>query len=254
MELICYVQAGRSVNIQPASARRPWMDATPAQHAYRCLPLTHANQHGWVIRCSQTIIARWSGGPLQSDLRLTPFGDAGGGPSVLSAFGSGIVTFQIPCLFKTPPGVNLWAMGPPNRIKDGAQALSGIVESDWLEEHSFTMNWKLTRPGVEVVFQKDEPFCFIMPILRGFVESFQPRKLPLDSAPTVAAAHRAGTARRESFQAGHGIRLEGQTLQPGEHQGQAWQRRYYRGVDADDQPVSDHQIRLRLQHFSAGEE
>lgn len=230
------------------------MDATPNQHAYRCLPLAHANQHGWVIRCAQTVIVRWSGGPLQSDLHLTPFGDPAGGPTALSAFGSGIVTFEIPCLFKTPPGVNLWAMGPPNRIKDGAQPLSGIVETDWLEEHSFTMNWKLTRPGVEVVFQKDEPFCFLTPIPRGFVESFQPRQAAMSDAPAVAAAHDAGTARRQAFQAALGVRQQGQTLQPGEHQGQAWQRRYYRGIDADEQPVSAHQTRLRLRSFSAEEE
>ncbi len=254
MELICYLKDGHTLDIHPASSRRDWMDATPGQHAYRCLPLSHANQHGWEIRCTQTVIASWSGGPLQSDLTLTPFGPADGGPTVLSAFGSGIVTFQVPCLFKTSPGLNLWVMGPPNHIKDGAQALSGIVETDWLEEHSFTMNWKLTRPGVEVVFQRGEPFCFLCPVPRGLVESVNPRIVPMAEAPRVDAAHRQGTQRRAAFQASLDIQREGHTMQPGIHQGAAWQRRYYRGLDANNTAAPGHQTRLTLRPFSTGEE
>jgi hypothetical protein len=254
VELICHLEAGRTLDIHPASSRRDWMDATPGQHAYRCLPLTHANQHGWEIRCSQTVIARWSGGPLQSDLTFTPFGSDGGGPTVLSAFGSGIITFQIPGLFKTPPGMNLWVMGPPNHIKDGVQPLSGIVETDWLEEHSFTMNWKITRPNTEVVFQKGEPFCFLCPTPRGLVESVRPRMVPMAATPDVAAAHRKGTRRRRAFQASLDIQQDGLTMQPGAQQGSAWQRRYYRGIDANDALVPGHQTRLSLREFSSEEE
>lgn len=251
MELICYARDGAVLDIRPASSRRDWMDATPGQHAYRCLPLTHANQHGWEVHCQQTFTARWNGGPLQSDLRFTMFG-AGASTTVLSAFGSGIITFQIPCLFKTPPGINLWVMGPPNRIKDGVQPLSGIVEADWLEEHSFTMNWKITRPGVEVVFQKGEPFCFISPIPRGLAESLQPRMLRLKDAPSVAAAHQQGTQRRQAFQRQHDIQQDGAVMRPGEQQGQAWQRRYYRGLDANGDAVTKHQTRLHLRPFTGG--
>ena len=254
VELICYVQSGREVDTRPASSQRTWMDDTPEQHAYRCLPLTHANQHGWEIYCPQTFTAWWSGGQLQSDLRFTLFGEATGGPSVISAFGSGINTYQIPCLFKTPPGINLWVMGPPNRIKDGMQPLSGIVETDWLEEHNFTMNWKITRPGMEIVSQKGEPFCFLCPIPQGFVESFSPRMMPLPEAPQIAAAHQQGTIRRRAFQDGLDIRQDGLVMQPGASQGRAWQRRYYRGIDARGEPAFGHQTRLHLRAFTAGEE
>ena len=53
----------------------------------------------------------------------------------------------------------MWAMGPPNHIKDGIQPLVGLVETDWLP-FPFTMNWIFTRPG-RVRFAKGEPFCFI---------------------------------------------------------------------------------------------
>ena len=42
----------------------------------------------------------------------------------------------------------MWAMGPPNHVKDGIQPLVGLVETDWLP-FPFTMNWHLhpARPG-----------------------------------------------------------------------------------------------------------
>ena len=167
MALNGYIQDGRSVNLETASARRAWMAATPAENACRCLPQTLANQHGWVIRCEQTVIARWGGGPLQSDLHRTPLGDADGGPMVRRTFGSGIATIQTPCRSKTPQRIKQWAMGPPNRNQDGAQSFSGTVETDSLGERSFRMSWKLTRPGVEVAFQNDEPFCIPTTFPRG---------------------------------------------------------------------------------------
>ena len=112
------------------------------------------------------------------------------------------------------------------------------------------MNWKLTRPGVEVVFQKGEPFCFITPTPRGFVESFEPRRLSIEEAPEVAAAHQQGALRRRAFQAGLDIRQEGAVMQPGDNQGSAWQRRYYRGIDAHGGTVSGHQTRLHVQPFT----
>jgi len=47
---------------------------------------------------------------------------------------------------RTPAGVNLWVKGPANMVKNGVQALEGMVETDWTAA-SLTMNWKLTRVG-----------------------------------------------------------------------------------------------------------
>ena len=42
-------------------------------------------------------------------------------------------------------GWSMWAMGPPNHVKDGIQPLVGLVETDWLP-FPFTMNWHLHPP------------------------------------------------------------------------------------------------------------
>ena len=75
---------------------------------------------------------------------------------VQSHFGEGVITWNIPFLFRTSPGYNLLVRGPSNWIKDGVQALEGIVETDWAVQ-TFTMDWKFTRPRRWVRFEADEP-------------------------------------------------------------------------------------------------
>ena len=53
MKLTAYVLDGHSIDLRPAPADRPWMDATHERYAYRCLPLTIANAHGWEILCAE---------------------------------------------------------------------------------------------------------------------------------------------------------------------------------------------------------
>ncbi len=49
--LDCYLPEGQTISIRPAPQTRAWMDATPDQYAYRCLPLNIANSHGWELLC-----------------------------------------------------------------------------------------------------------------------------------------------------------------------------------------------------------
>src|SRR5205807_231232 len=101
-----------------------------------------------------------------------------GDDRIKSHFGAGVVTFTIPYLFRTPKGVNLWVKGPTNYFKDGAAPLEGVVETDWAVS-SFTMNWKLTRPGLPVRFARGEPICMIVPVPRGLAEELDPHQAPI---------------------------------------------------------------------------
>ena len=127
--------------IEPAPVEREWMEEK-RRFAYRCLPLTIANQCGWIIRNPTSFTAFWNGGSEISDLKVD-FNDKPSvgknaslednyGSSVVtvsaslsesnsessdsnredtrisSHFGFGVVTFSLPCLFRTPRGVNLW--------------------------------------------------------------------------------------------------------------------------------------------------
>ena len=93
----------------------------------------------------------------------------------------------------------MWAMGPPNHIKDGIQPLAGLVETDWLP-FPFTMNWLFTRPGT-VRFEKGEPFCFITLAQDKPLEEFEP-VIRAHWRPTTSCATstRPGAKQRERVQ------------------------------------------------------
>ena len=201
--------------IVPASLRREWMTDSPGQYAYHCLPLVVANQMGWFLLSPVTFTATWDGSDSADGVKIE-FED-GYESSVKSHFGCGIITFDLPFLFRSPPGINLWVKGPANRIKDGVQALEGVVETDWLS-YTFTMNWKLTRPGLPVMFGRDEPICMIVPIKADLLESLQPVRRPIKDNPDLEAASEILAQSRERFE------------HSPERAERGWQRNYLNGI------------------------
>jgi len=217
--LIAYTLDRPLPPIQPAPVRRDWMDASPQGFAYRCLPLTIANSHGWVVLAESTSDAVWNGGDQPGDIAIKQVGGPGAAP--LSHFGAGILTFHVDALIRTPPGMNLWVSGPPNAVKDGIAPLSGVVETDWAPM-TFTMNWRFTRPFHSVRFTAGEAICFFFPVPRDIVAGMQPETRPLAEDPALQAAHHGWRQARNGFNAG--------LKQPGSpEQAQGWQRHYHRG-------------------------
>ena len=129
------VQPAGDMPITVAPANRDWMDQTDKRFAYRCLPLVIANQAGWFLPCPTSFVAVWDGGTQKECVKLwyevqghkpgttptTPWVD----PRISSHFGSGIITFSLPYLFRTPRSLCLWAKGPTNLVKDGVAPWKG---------------------------------------------------------------------------------------------------------------------------------
>jgi hypothetical protein len=240
MKLVAYrVSMGLAPALEPAPAGREWMGVTRDAFANRCLPLLIANQAGWHLLNPVGVRARWNGGDRIPDLVVEPLG--GEAPLAVSHFGSGILTFTIPYLFRTPPGWNLLARGPANLPKDGACALEGLVETDW-SPATFTMNWILTHPGAEVIFEPGEPIALLVPMRRGDLEAFEPEVKDLDADPEVARAYRAWRKGRADF-------LEDLPIPGTEANERGWQRDYVLGKRADGTAAPEHQRRLDLKPF-----
>lgn len=230
---------GTQYELETAPIAREWMDKAHQRFPYRCLPLAIANQGGWVLRSPASFRAYWYGGPNKEDVEVRFDGPVDS--RVSSHFGVGTITFTIPYLFRTPPGINLWVKGPSNSIKDGIQALEGVVETDWLVS-TFTMNWKITRVCEWVGFEKGEPFCMLVPIPRGLAESLVPRRVPIAEEPQL---HRQYTSWQESRQGFlHGLH----TRDP-EAVKQGWQKDYFQGKAPDGSAFESHQTKLNLREF-----
>lgn len=245
MDFVCYLHPSWAPLIRPAEATRPWMDATPASFAYRCLPLNIANAHGWEILSPCAFEAYWTG---RRDTRDVVIRLPAGTPketAPVSLFGQGVLSFHIPGLFRTPPGWNLWVGGSPNRPKEGVAPLSGVIETDW-SPYTFTMNWRFTRRNHWVRFEAHEPMCFVFPVQRNVLERMEPKFVPLETEPELTAQFQAWSRSRTAFQA------EMADKQP-RAAADMWQKRYYQGVDmAGHVGTPDHRAKLRLKPFVHG--
>jgi len=243
MDLICYLHPSWRPLIRPGTVQRRWMDDTPESFAYRCLPLSIANSHGWEVATPCAVEAVWNGGAGTDAVKIQVEGDIDPVTAPVSIFGQGVLTFHLAGLFRTPPGWNLWVGGPPNQPKDGISALSGIVETDW-SPFTFTMNWRFTRPHRPVRFEADEAIAFLFPVERAALESFQPKFAPLDSAPELETAFCDWSRSRDAFH---------QEIQrnPPHVPADKWQKHYYRGVDSMGQSrIEDHRTKLHVKPFA----
>jgi hypothetical protein len=155
-----------------------------------------------------------------------------------SHFGYGILTWKIPCLFRTPPGYNLYVRGPTNWCKDGVAPLDGIVETDWAFS-TFTMNWKITRPGLPIRFEKGEPICMIFPVPRGEIERFAPEVRNISDEHELEQHYNEWRQSRDEFN--RRLRQSG-TMKD-------WQKHYYVGKNLRGDAFTSHQVNLRLRKF-----
>lgn len=246
MKLICHPLAAEDPPIRPAGSRRDWMDETPESSAYRCLPLALANQHGWEVFTPAGFTARWNGGELVEDVAVT-FDDimtANRPGAPMANFGSGILTFDMGFMLRTPPGWNIWVMGPVNAPKDGIAPLSGIIETDW-SPYTFTMNWRFTRPG-EVRFEAGEPIAQFFPVRRDLFDKVSPEIRDIQSDPKTFEQFEIWRQSRADF----ATRLRQGDPDAAELK---WQKGYYRGLmpDGGKGPAS-HKTKLRPKPFTRG--
>jgi hypothetical protein len=222
----------------PSWKTRDWIDDTPGRFARRCLPLLVAGQAGWVLTSPIEFRVRWDGSVDKGGIEIRP-GDPDHPAATCASdhFGSGIVTFSIPYLFRTPPGIALLVRGAPNFWVDGAHPLEGLVETDW-SPMTFTMNWRLLTPHTWVRFAAGDPICFLQPISVDLIETAAPVVEDLSVAPDLDAAHRSWSQGRATFNADPARRPE------------QWERHYYLGRTVDGPPTDRHRTRVRVAPFA----
>jgi len=216
------------------------MDDTDERFAYRCLPLNIANTHGWLVLNRAPFRAEWNGGPDADGVVVRPINDDAD-LIASSHFGAGVLTIKVEGLFRTEPGYDLMVTGPFNQTKDAIQPLTGIVETDWAP-FTFTMNWKFTRTATPVTFERDEPFCMIMPVKRGIIEAVQPEFREFESAPELLTAYVAWADSRNE----HNLASAAQC--PAEN-AENWQQDYFNGTSSLGKAPEDHRTRLRPAPF-----
>jgi hypothetical protein len=231
------------MSLAAASANRDWMDETDGRFANRCLPMLIANQAGWMIRNGRAFRAMWLERAGLEGVIIEP---TGGTPCAASShFGHGILTFTLPFLFRTPPGVSLLFRGPANAPKDAIAPLEGLVETDWAVATA-TMNWQFTRAHTWVEFAKDEPICMLVPQQFQLLETMHPHVFDIADEPRTNQEHRAWSESRRLFNEG----LRNGNLETVKT---SWQRHYFRGTvpNSGADNAESHRTRLRIREFES---
>jgi hypothetical protein len=247
LPLIAFSTSRRhEVPIEPSPRQRDWMHGTDEAFAYRCLPLVVANESGWLMRNPIGFSATWSGEDGRSATTLEFDEEIHPPRPIQSHFGYGIVTWSVPFLFRTPPGYNLLARGPANSPKDGASALEGLVEADW-SIATFTMNWKLTRPGLAVRFDRGEPFCMVVPQKRGELERFVPEIRQIETEPETRDEVEQWSRSRDKLYINKFLATYSNDFAQYRKE---WDRDYTRGRTPGGELAREHQTRIRLRPFT----
>jgi hypothetical protein len=220
-----------------AARMRDWMFATTDHFAQRCLPMLVANESGWCILNSHAFTATWNGSYATDGVQIHHVGDKVSFP-VQSHFGYGVLTWIIPYLFRTSAGYNLLVRGVPNSPKDGVCPLEGLVETDWAIA-TFTYNMKLTRPGLLVCFDVDEPICMLVPQLRNELELFDVQQQDITLDQELQSQYAQWAQSRSAFNASQ--------------RGSNWEKHYFRGTSPGGVATDEHQTKRKLQDFGGVE-
>jgi hypothetical protein len=164
--------------ISKSPKKRDWF----SPHFYRCLPLAIGNKYGFVIKSQYDISFIWDGSDSKDGVTVrgpeaTPEEIQKRFPNIHSHFGNGVITINPPFALRTPPGVSLMTINPPNFVIPNITVMTGVVETDNLRRN-FTFNLKVQIPNIEVVIPAGYPLAAIIPVPRYFCDSFE---LKLDS-------------------------------------------------------------------------
>lgn len=209
------------------NVKREWMNP----HAYYCLPITVGNQYGFVIKSLRDFDIIWDGTGRNAEITFLN-DDNADKQFIKTGFGDGIITVQNRFALKTPPGVNIMTIQPPNYFIKGCFALTGIIECDNIRR-DFTFNFKVTVPGVTISVRKGDPIGAFIPIQRYFVDNFKVESVfdyfnkdivANDIAESDALSTERNTVDKEKNHASG--------------------RRYFSGTHSDGSKYSDHQKRI----------
>jgi hypothetical protein len=150
--------------------KRNWFN----KHFYYCLPLMIGNQQGFVVKSLRDFDVYWDGRENQSeDIHITFLNDDNKDDQYFKGgFSQGILTIQNSFSLKTPPGIGLMTIQPPNMYIPGTVAMTGVIETDQIRR-DFTFNLKITMPNMVIKVRKGDPVGAFIPVQRRFIDNFE---------------------------------------------------------------------------------
>lgn len=149
---------------------RDWFSMTAFSF---CLPLTIANQYGFVVKSNWDAEIFWDGNiENPPEIKSEGWQNHESIQPLLGDFANGIITLENKFIVRTPRDTNLMIMQPPNYFIPGLHTMSAVVESDNLRRN-FTFNIKVTEPNKNINIKKGDWLAAFIPIPRFYVDMFK---------------------------------------------------------------------------------
>ncbi len=215
-------------------SKREWF----VDHAYHCLPLVIGNQYGFVVKSLYDFEVIWNGKNGMHDVKINMITSqdeyklTSNLQSINPHFGMGTFTIQMSYQLRTPPGINLMTINPPNYFIDGIYHMSGVIETDNLRR-DFTYNLRITRPDHLIKINKGDYIGCIIPYPRHFIDLYK-----IIDAKNILSEESIQAERECAKQ--FGIERAGVDRQKKAGNG----KRYWRGEDVYGNKFNDHQNSL----------
>ena len=225
--------------IEPLSGsiKRDWF----IEHYYYCLPLTIANQYGFVVKAATDLEIYYPGEESPASVKVGDglnLTDRFRPQKYFTNFLNGVVTIENNFQLRTPPNVNLMVIQPPNYFINGIHCMSGVVEADNLSR-TFSFNLKVTEPGKKIKIKKGQWLAAFIPVPRFYVDSFslEPAENYISKDLIESAQH---SAKQLSYQRDNPVEKGGDMGKNND-----CGRKYFNGLDFDDTPfINQHQKRI----------
>lgn len=154
---------------EKCTSKRSWFSS----YFYNCLPIVFGNQHGFLLKSTNSFVCRWDGTDANDGVSVH-FLDSKSRDDLIieSHFGHGILTVQTRQYFRTPKGVNMMVKAPPNYFVHGMSWMDAVVETDNLRR-DFTFNIRITRPQMDIYIAKGTPLGCFLPYPRFFLDKYE---------------------------------------------------------------------------------
>ena len=149
---------------------RDWFSVTAFSF---CLPLTIANQYGFVVKSNWDAEIIWDGDPKNiPSVKSDGWQNHESIQPLIGDFANGILSLENKFIVRTPPNTNLMIMQPPNYFIPGIHTMGAVVESDNLRRN-FTFNLKVTEPNKTIHIKKGDWLAAFIPIPRFYADMFK---------------------------------------------------------------------------------
>jgi Family of unknown function (DUF6065) len=154
-----YEIPGAAAILEPLPVKRQWATDLPYPHAYKCFPVTLANQMGYGISFPDDIIFEWDGTNTASSTVKVHAGHKW----VYLDRGWGTVSFKTGLIFKTDEDVSMLSYPVPNLFVDGFQIFTTLISTSFFES-AWQVAGQITRYNYKIILPARTPVSAVMPI------------------------------------------------------------------------------------------